>query len=336
MVGNIQEYLRSIKVGAKQSHKNVTLYCLPAAEEADVDFVTLDEALEKEFLFVTEVDESGSVPELRVTNRSNRKVLMLDGEELVGAKQNRVLNVTVLIAAESETVIPVSCVEQGRWSYRSREFGTASRTMSPDLRRKKSRSVTHNLRASGSFASAQGMVWDEIDAKFERMAASPSPTHAMSDLYEELRERSDGYLKAFNCVDNQVGTVVFIDGEVVGIELLGKFETFKKNHPKLVRSYVMDALETAASDRKPKTKPSKSRVSNILEATGQSTVEARKSVALGNDVRVESEVVVGSGLEYEGQVLQLTIFPNHQPDEPGGTGRAIRRASERRRSKRRS
>ena len=54
-------------------------------------------------------------------------LLMLDGEELVGAKKNRVLNVTVLIAAQSDTVIPVSCVEQGRWSYWSQEFGSARR-----------------------------------------------------------------------------------------------------------------------------------------------------------------------------------------------------------------
>ena len=157
---NIQRFLEGIKVGAKQSHKNMTLYCLLAAKETDVDFMTLDEALDSGALVITELDESGSVPELKVTNKSDQKVLMLDGEELVGAKQNRVLNVTVLIAAQSETVIPVSCVEQGRCSYRSREFGSARRAMSPDLKKKKARSVRDSLQTAGSFASAQGMVRD--------------------------------------------------------------------------------------------------------------------------------------------------------------------------------
>ena len=148
--------MSQIKVGAKQSHKNMTLYCLLSAHEAPVDFLTLDEALEREALVITEVNEGGSVAELKVANRSDQKVLLLDGEELVGAKQNRVLNVTILIAPQSETVIPVSCVEQGRWSYRSRQFGSESRAMSAKLKRRKSETVAMNLRQGLNFGLRSG------------------------------------------------------------------------------------------------------------------------------------------------------------------------------------
>ena len=60
----------------------------------------------------------GSVPQLVLKNAGTLPVLLLDGEHLEGAMQNRVLNATVLAAPEHETVIPVSCVEQGRWGYR--------------------------------------------------------------------------------------------------------------------------------------------------------------------------------------------------------------------------
>jgi hypothetical protein len=46
--------------------------------------------------------------------------LLLDGEQLVGAKQNRIPNMIVLVAAQTEVTIPVSCVEQGRWGYQAR------------------------------------------------------------------------------------------------------------------------------------------------------------------------------------------------------------------------
>jgi hypothetical protein len=328
---NIQRFLEGIKVGAKQIHKNMTLYCLLAAKEADVDFMTLDEALDSGALVVTELDESGSVPELKVTNKSDRKVLMLDGEELVGAKQNRVLNVTVLVAAKSETLIPVSCVEQGRWSYRSREFGSARRAMSPDLKKKKARSVRDSLQTVGSFASAQGMVWDEIDAKFERMEAAPSPTMAMSDLYESQKETSGDYLKAFHPVDNQIGLVVFIDGKVAGVELLDKFDTFRKNHEKLVQSYVMDALETSGNVEKARNKPSKTKATKLLESAARATVEKRNSVALGQDVRLDSNEVVGAGLEFEGHLLQLSIFLNDQDGEEPERRHRMNRASARKR-----
>jgi hypothetical protein len=332
MEAGIKEFLSQIKIGAKQTHKNMTLYCLLAAHEADVNFLTLDEALDQKLLSVTELGESGSVPELKVLNRSDQKVLMLDGEELVGAKQNRVLNVTILIAPQSETIIPVSCVEQGRWSYRSREFRSARRTMSADLKRKKSQSVRENLRAAGSFASAQGMVWQEIDAKFARMAADPSPTMALSDLYERHQDVTEDFLKAFHPVDNQVGMVVFIDGEVVGIEFLGGFETFEKNHSKLVQSYVMDALETVKDKGETEVKASKAKASKILQSAAKAPVERRKSVALGNDVRVESKKVVGAGLEYGGEVLHLSIFVNDLGEEGPEKGARMARAAFRKRS----
>jgi len=60
---------------------------------------------------ITEVTESGSVPFLQVANGADRPLLLLDGEELIGAKQNRILNTTVLVAGHTEVTIPVSCVE---------------------------------------------------------------------------------------------------------------------------------------------------------------------------------------------------------------------------------
>jgi hypothetical protein len=71
---------------------------------------------------VTEVSEAGSVPFLQVANGADRPLLLLDGEELIGAEQNRILNTAVLVAAHTEVTIPVSCVEQGRWGYRGRQF----------------------------------------------------------------------------------------------------------------------------------------------------------------------------------------------------------------------
>jgi hypothetical protein len=45
--------------------------------------------------------------------------------------------------------------------------------------------------------------------------------------------------------------VVFIDGQVAGVELLGRFEAFYKNRSKLVHSYVMDTLETVMFTENP-------------------------------------------------------------------------------------
>jgi hypothetical protein len=327
---NIKQLLHSIRTGAKQSHKNMTLYCLLAAHEAAIDLVTMDEALENGSLRVTEMDEAGNVPELRVVNNSNRKVLLLDGEELVGAKQNRVINATILLGPESETIVPVSCVEQGRWAYKSPEFRSDSRAMSPRLKKRKTESVTMNLAVEDLYMSDQGMVWGEIDAKYSRMKTPVSPTRAMSDLYESHKNLMEEYVKAFRPVDNQIGIIVFIDGELAGAELLGTFDSFRKNYHKLVQSYVMDALETVNHQQKPKQKPTKVRAAKLLESASNACVKRRPSVALGQDVRLESDGLFGAGLEHEGEVLQLTLFLKDNGRTAGRRQTSMSRASRRR------
>jgi len=328
-MAHMKDFFNEIKVGAKQNHGNMTLYCLVSADQAPVDFMTLDAALATDALSITEVTEGGSVPELKVVNKSDQKILLVDGEELVGAKQNRVLNATILIAPKSETNIPVSCVEQGRWSYRSKHFGSQSRSMSANLRNRKSQTVTMNLREGREFRSDQGVVWDGIEKKYNRMAARPSPTMAMADLYESHKDAAASYLPAFRPVFNQVGIMVFIDGELAGIEILNKFLSFREIHSKLVTSYVMDALETAAPDNKPKHQARRSKAMKLIQLAHLAKIEERKSVALGNDLRLESEQFMGSGLEFEDQIIQLSIFGsgNGNGSSPGSR---MRRASVRR------
>jgi hypothetical protein len=70
--------------------------------------------MESGLFTVTVVSEGETVPELKVINKGGRAVLLLDGEELSGAKQSRVLNATNLMAAQTEVIIPVSCTEHGR------------------------------------------------------------------------------------------------------------------------------------------------------------------------------------------------------------------------------
>jgi len=323
-------FLADISVGPEQFYKNMAVFPLLANQGADIEFITLDEALAQRALVITEINESGRVPELKVVNNSRQKILLLDGEELIGAKQNRVLNVTILLAPNSETLIPVSCIEQGRWSFKSREFSSARRTMSANLRKKKTQSVYNRVRETGSFASDQGEIWEEISLKFERNQVPPSPTMALSDLFEAQRETSEDYLKNFSLVDKQMGLAVFIDGNIAGVEFLGRHDKFQLLYHKLVSSYVMDALENEVEAPKEQTSRSFNGLIGFLADAAQSPLDRRKSVSLGWDIRLESENVVGAGLEFEQQILQMSLFKKDSGQRTGNNERPLRRASRRR------
>jgi len=75
-------------------------------------------------------------------------------------------------------------------------------------------------------------------------------------------------------------------------QLLGRFDAFRKNYSKLVYSYVLDALETAGSMVNKEREPPRARASRILQSAAGASVEKRKSVTLGNDIRLESDFLL--------------------------------------------
>ena len=111
--------LDKVSLGTPSAYRNLTLtpILLKDGPLSSVEPMSLEEALAAGTLRVSEVSAEGHVPELRVRNSGEAPVLILDGEELVGAKQNRIVNVTILVPPQSEIVIPVSCIEAGRWGY---------------------------------------------------------------------------------------------------------------------------------------------------------------------------------------------------------------------------
>ena len=166
----ISDRLEQIKVGTKITFRNLTIFPLLNGGGRQPDYLTLDEALAQQSAKVTEVSEGGSVPELKFVNKSDRSVLLLDGEELIGAKQNRILNLTILVPAKQSLVIPVSCVEQGRWSYQSAEFSSAPRTHYATGRAMKMSQVTNSLDTKGERYSDQSTLWTDISQKTSRLA----------------------------------------------------------------------------------------------------------------------------------------------------------------------
>src|SRR5689334_20039884 len=122
----IDNTLSQIEIGLESTFDNMTIFPLLDGHRGAADYLTLDEALGGGLVHITEVSVEGSVTDLELTNESDQPVFLLDGEELIGAKQNRVLNLTILAPAKRTIVIPVSCVEAGRWSRRSARFTTSS------------------------------------------------------------------------------------------------------------------------------------------------------------------------------------------------------------------
>src|ERR1051325_3048842 len=214
-------------------------------EDRALPFLEFEEALARGLVEVTEVSEGGSVPNLFVNNKAERDVIIVDGQLLVGAKQNRVVNTTIVVTAHTSVEIPVTCVEQGRWRYSSRNFSGGGSHEYSSLRSLKHRSVTQSLRETGEYRSDQGSVWGDIRAKMSRMA-SASPTMSMSDVYESSVSREDeGRLaEEVKPLPQQVGYIAHGREGFAGGDVFGSSELCRAKLSKLLRGHYLDSLDS--------------------------------------------------------------------------------------------
>lgn len=268
------------------------------------EYLVLREAFDADVLRVTETSESGTVPELVVRNTGKLPVLILDGEELAGAKQNRVVNTSVLVPPETKIVVPVSCTEAGRWNYRSASFADSDLIMSSTIRAKKSRSVSENLKTSSSFRSNQGEVWSEIEREADACGVR-SATGAMKDTYETHRERMKEQADKFSLVDGQAGCLVFLNGRPAGLELLSRPEKYALLHEKVLRSY---AVSTLRNRQKAVLRVSQTDVEKRFSEIMPVRAECFPSVGLGDDCRLRETTMAGSALRYEGETIHAAVF----------------------------
>jgi hypothetical protein len=323
-------YLGEVSIGGRQTHKNLTLVPLLSAYTLDLEYLLLDEALSEGLIEIVEVSKEGAVPDLKVVNKSPRMVLILDGEELVGAKQNRIVNTTILIPGETVVIIPVSCVEAGRWNYESAQFYSEKRIMSAELRAKKADQVNFSLRTSGRHRSDQGAIWDGIAEKAARRGAR-SPSMAMSEIYKKDRPSLEEYTKHFHLIGSQVGAVFMIGGKVAGMDAFGKPETFSSVFRKLVESYALDAIDWF--DPQNEGKSHKSDVMAFLKDSLTAVPETRPAVGKGTDYRFSSEKVTGFALCLDDRILHLSIFAKTNGMENAAQRSRISRFSRRSRAR---
>lgn len=283
-----------VRVGAPLRHESLSVFPLfsAAAAAEPVDYHLSDTALAEKLLVIEEVSEGGSVPELLVKNRGDVRVLFLEGEELVGAKQNRVLNTSLLVPAHAETKIPVSCVEQGRWGYRSRHFDLSGSHSPSKLRKKLRASVSRSVKDNQGHRSDQGEVWKEVASLHSTHGVS-SDTSAMSDAFNTYQDRIAAYREKIQYVSGATGMAVAIGARVVSLDLFDKPATCEKVWDRMLSGVVFDALEAApeaaaCEAAAPKEQVAVEQVERLLADADRLPWEAAATPGEGAEYRAES------------------------------------------------
>ena len=237
----------------------------------------------------------------------------------------------MLVPAHKTIVVPVSCVEAGRWHAESAEFGSAGRTHYAAGRARKASQVSASLRSTGTRRSDQSEVWADIAAKSERLQ-SFSRTGAAAAMYDSHRPRLDEYLRAFSPVPAQLGALFTLRGRVLGLDLFDSARTLSTLLPKLVESSALDAIDAGDAEAG---EGARDDARQFLDGVAKADIERFEAIGLGEDLRLRDPRLAGGALLAEGRVVHLCAFPLNAREgaEPSVTGSRIARASQRRRGR---
>ena len=261
------------------------------------------DALRAGTVAIAEVSEGGSVPELAATNAGDLDVLLVDGEELLGAKQNRMVNLSILVPPRRAIRIPVSCVERGRWQHRSATFAESPSTVHGRVRAAKARQVSDALRHGARHAD-QMAVWAEIDRKAAALQVR-SATSALADVHASYADLTAAAVAELAAQPGQVGAVFTLGDAVAGAELFDRAHTFATYLPKLVRGYALDAVELGPQRTR---RLSARSAATFLRRVAAARHRRYAAIGTGEDLRFDAAAVAGGALVAWERVVHLTAM----------------------------
>ena len=303
LVEEIKGWLKKIKLSDGVYNAGLTVFPLAAPNGHAPGYHLLQDALENKTAKVTEINEGGSVPELALEYTGDLPLLILEGDVLIGAKQNRAVNLTLLVPhSVSKFVIPVSCVEQGRWHQVTQEF-SLKRHATSNLRSVKVASTLKNRRETGKAYSDQCAVWDSVGQVLDDVHAS-SPTSSLEDGYAHVEGELRNWREQCRLPQGTTGFVVARGGQVIGMDLFDHATTAERCWERLAESYFLDQLHAGEADAPTALEI----VMNFLEQTVQGLQLSEKAGGLGREIEIDQPTLVGSGVWYEGRVVHLAVF----------------------------
>ncbi len=291
--------------------RNLLIFPMIGGNGFGGDVLTIEEATERALLDIVETKE---VESAHLRYRGKEPVYLVDGEEIVGALQNRILNTSIYIENPVDAKIPVTCAEERRWGGTDSAFRAGAVTAFPSLRAILAKSVTRSLETTGKFKSDQQKVWDTIERSLNTLRVR-SVTSSMHDLYITLSSEIDHYINEFFYgIDSEFsdgknggfcGFLAYCGERFLGMELFPSARFFNKFREKLLKGYVLEAMslsniQTSLIDRK----RAKRWIDNVLDRD----FRRFNGVIEGTEFRYIGRKNVAKALFHKDSLIHLSAF----------------------------
>jgi len=296
----IPALVRVLDVGRPVHHNGLTIVPVYSRKVSDgTDYPTLEEAVKLKWVEITEV-EGGRVPQAKVSNLSKHVLFLMAGEILSGARQDRILAQDVLLAPGTrDLVVPVFCVEQGRWTPSTMGFTSKSNLGTASLRAK----------AVAQAPAAQSRIWEEVQAQNERLDVA-SGSGAYQAAFEK-KENQDAItlieMKMKNelrLAEDTVGVVIGLGGRIVSVDVFANPHLFRKEWPKILKASALSSLQA----RKPG-ELGQREAADFLKGLAGKEYRRKAALDLGFELEASDGTVLAKALATKTAVIHFAAFP---------------------------
>ena len=296
----IPALVRVLEVGKPVSHGNLTIVPVYTRRTMDrTSYVTLEDALKAGTLEITEVD-GGRVPQVKISNLSKNVLFLMAGEILTGGKQDRILAQDVLLAPGTRNLlVPVYCVEQGRWAVQSAVFGS------------KENLGTYGLRAKAAerAPAAQSQIWDEVQAQNRALEVTSGTSAYQAAFDKEENKAAIGEIEkkmkdGLRLDEDTVGVVIGLGDRVIGADIFANAHLFKKQWPKILKSSALSSLH-----EKVRGELSRETAAEFLKSFAGRDYARKPALDLGYELESGGGTAMVKALVYREAVIHLAGFP---------------------------
>jgi hypothetical protein len=302
-----RRFTMQVRVVSFQKHKRLSIVQFLTAQQNTFEYISGPKAINEDQIQVKEVSQSGSVNNLFLFNLSNMYVFFMDGDILTGAKQNRVLNTSVMVAPNSKITLPVSCVEQGRWSAISDKFNTSDYISPQKLRAKKSRAVEENLRFERSHMAEQNEVWNDVES-YSVAYKVKSPSMSLSDVFDSKKEDFDGFVKKFPVNHDANGLAIFTDKQLLNVDIFNRTDVYQEYFPKILRSTAMEVSQLKEKGNEITEAEAAFKTVNLFDNLEKIEYTVHPGVGVGEEKRFDSKELTGFELNFKNHLIHLTLL----------------------------
>ena len=281
---------------------NITIFFLQSKTKLENNFLTLEESISKSLVNIKEVNSKGTIRYLKVSNKSNQKLLILGSEQIIGnaLKQNRVVNNTTLVPEQTTILLSVSCCEKNRWSPAVANNICTSESLYFTKGR-----INNSVDIFDNNKTDQFKIWDDIAEKLDEFNTK-SFTGTLEDTYNKNKLYFDEITNYFKINENDVGVVAAIGNRLVNVEIFSSNKLLKMYFPKIIKSLIFESYKKTSQNYLLGLKDVY-KLFRLIEFS-EKKLHKPHNDCLGEEIRFNSDRVVGSCLNYKEKLLHFSGF----------------------------